>query len=110
MKPTSAASATLIPKRRSRSSTCVSPARGRRRKSGSRVPSPQPTARARHGPRASTAQDAGRRRSSIDRSALAPGAIIDGPAIVIQDDTTLLISPGWHAVVDAFGNIMMEHA
>ena len=55
---------------------------------------------------------AGRWQSAqlYERSALAPGASIDGPAIVTQDDTTLLISPGWRAVVDAFGNVVMEHA
>ena len=55
---------------------------------------------------------AGRWQSAqlYERSALAPGAILDGPAIVTQDDTTLLISPGWRAVVDAFGNVVMEHA
>ena len=45
-----------------------------------------------------------------DRKALSPGATLTGPAIVIQDDTTLLITTGWHAEVDGFGNIRMELA
>ena len=46
----------------------------------------------------------------FDRAVLTPGAAIDGPAIVVQEDTTLVISPGWHAHVDAFGNIVLEQA
>lgn len=43
-----------------------------------------------------------------DRKTLMPGATMTGPAIVIQDDTTLLITAGWHAEVDGFRNIRME--
>lgn len=43
-----------------------------------------------------------------DRKALTPGATMTGPAIVIQDDTTLLITAGWRAEVDGFRNIRME--
>ena len=42
------------------------------------------------------------------REALDPGAIFDGPAIVTQADCTVLVLHGWHAVVDALGNIVME--
>ncbi len=48
--------------------------------------------------------------SLFNRAALIPGATIDGPAIVVQEDTTLVISPGWHAVVDAFSNVILEQA
>lgn len=44
------------------------------------------------------------------RQDLAHGAVIDGPAIVIQEDTTLLVSPGWRASIDAFRNVVLEHA
>ncbi|OYU47750.1 MAG: hydantoinase [Rhizobiales bacterium PAR1] len=43
-----------------------------------------------------------------DRKFLTPGATMSGPAIVIQDDTTLLITEGWRAEVDGFRNIRME--
>ena len=44
------------------------------------------------------------------RRALTPGATFAGPAIVVQEDTTLWVPPGWGAEVDGFGNIVMEHA
>jgi N-methylhydantoinase A len=43
-----------------------------------------------------------------DREALDPGAELVGPAIVAQADCTVLVPPGWHARIDAFGNIAME--
>lgn len=51
-----------------------------------------------------------REASLFDRKDLTPGATMAGPAIVIQDDTTLLITAGWRAEVDAFRNIRMEMA
>ena len=44
------------------------------------------------------------------REALRAGADIRGPAIVEQMDTTTLIWPGFHAVVDTVGNLIMERA
>ncbi|SHH97045.1 N-methylhydantoinase A [Sporobacter termitidis DSM 10068] len=41
----------------------------------------------------------------FSRESLKSGNLIAGPAIVEQDDTTVLILPGWHGVCDAFGNI-----
>ncbi|MFL5253790.1 MAG: hydantoinase/oxoprolinase family protein [Rhodopila sp.] len=38
-----------------------------------------------------------------DRAALAPGVTIAGPAIVAEDETSTLISPGWMATVSAPG-------
>ncbi|WP_294646255.1 hydantoinase/oxoprolinase family protein [uncultured Aureimonas sp.] len=46
----------------------------------------------------------------FERDGLGPGARLDGPAIVMQNDTTLLVPPGWSAVVDEFRNIEMERA
>jgi N-methylhydantoinase A/oxoprolinase/acetone carboxylase beta subunit len=42
-----------------------------------------------------------------DRSALAPGREIRGPAIVEQPDTTTLIEPGWRATVAADGTLII---
>ncbi|WP_107676403.1 hydantoinase/oxoprolinase family protein [Agrobacterium sp. LAD9] len=44
------------------------------------------------------------------RLELEPGAIIDGPAIVIQPDCTTLVPPRWIAITDEFGNLVMEQA
>jgi N-methylhydantoinase A len=41
------------------------------------------------------------------RDALPVGATIDGPAIVAQLDTTILVDPGASAVVDPLGNIVI---
>jgi N-methylhydantoinase A len=42
------------------------------------------------------------------RDALGHGQRIAGPAIVEQDDTTTLIPAGWVALVDRFGNLVIE--
>ena len=44
------------------------------------------------------------------RQALEPGMVIDGPAIVEQPDTTIVIEPGMHARVDAYGNLLARFA
>jgi N-methylhydantoinase A len=41
----------------------------------------------------------------FDRAALRPGARIAGPAIVAEDETSTLVSPGWSATVNARGYI-----
>lgn len=43
-----------------------------------------------------------------DRGGLRPGNVVNGPAIVQQDDTTTVIEPGYKGSVDRFGNIMIE--
>jgi N-methylhydantoinase A len=40
-----------------------------------------------------------------DRTSLAPGSRIEGPAIVAEDETSTLIGPGWSATVSALGYI-----
>ena len=45
-----------------------------------------------------------------DRGGLRPGDNVDGPAIVVQDDTTTVIEPGYQGAVDRFGNILIEEA
>ncbi len=44
----------------------------------------------------------------LSRADLDPGAHFAGPAIVVQPDCTVLVPPGWMAVIDELGNIDME--
>jgi len=41
----------------------------------------------------------------FDRSALRPGALVAGPAIVAEDETSTLVGPGWSATVNGLGYI-----
>jgi len=41
----------------------------------------------------------------VDRAALAPGDVVDGPAVLEQLDATTVLPPGWRAVVDDLGNL-----
>ncbi len=43
-----------------------------------------------------------------DRLALPVGAVIQGPAILEQPDTTVLVEPDLQARVDTFGNTIIE--
>ncbi|MEX0277426.1 MAG: hydantoinase/oxoprolinase family protein [Ruegeria sp.] len=43
-----------------------------------------------------------------DRLSLPVGTNINGPAILTQPDTTVLIEPGFHGRVDSFGNTIIE--
>jgi len=43
-----------------------------------------------------------------DRTKLAPGGVIDGPAIVEQLDSTTVVWPGQTARVDGFRNLVIE--
>jgi N-methylhydantoinase A len=43
-----------------------------------------------------------------DRAALKVDDIVDGPAIIEQDDTTTLVTPGWCGRVDRLGNFVLE--
>jgi len=45
-----------------------------------------------------------------DRGKLSPGNVVAGPAVVVQDDTTTVIEPGYEGAVDRFGNILIEEA
>ena len=45
-----------------------------------------------------------------DRTELRPGNAVAGPAVVVQDDTTTVIEPGFKGAVDSFGNILIEEA
>jgi N-methylhydantoinase A len=45
---------------------------------------------------------------AYDRTALRHGHALDGPAILHQYDTTIVVPPGWHARVDARQNVRIE--
>lgn len=45
-----------------------------------------------------------------DRLALPSGAIVHGPALLLQPDTTTFIEPGYRATVHPSGNILIEAA
>ena len=44
----------------------------------------------------------------LDRLALPVGAVVAGPAVLEQPDTTILIEPGHQGRVDRFGNLVLE--
>jgi N-methylhydantoinase A len=43
-----------------------------------------------------------------ERSALPAGAVLEGPAIVEQMDSTVVVPPDWRAEVDDYGNIVLR--
>jgi N-methylhydantoinase A len=43
-----------------------------------------------------------------DRTELQPGTEISGPAIVIEDDSTIVVQPGHAAHIDRYANIVIE--
>ena len=46
----------------------------------------------------------------LSRRYFSPGTAMDGPAIIEQLDTTVVIEPGDHVVADALGNLMINVA
>ena len=42
-----------------------------------------------------------------DRDLLGTGNRIDGPALVVQLDTTTVVPPGWQGEIDAYGNLLL---
>ena len=44
----------------------------------------------------------------FDRAGLAPGSVIDGPAILENVDSTVVIDPGWRGRIDDYGNCVMR--
>ena len=42
------------------------------------------------------------------RDWLQPGNRLTGPALLLQLDATIVLSPGWVGTVDTFGNLMAE--
>ncbi|MCF6780751.1 hydantoinase/oxoprolinase family protein [Stutzerimonas stutzeri] len=43
-----------------------------------------------------------------DRSKLAPGLVVPGPAIVMEMDSTTVVFPGYEAAVDRIGNLLIR--
>jgi N-methylhydantoinase A len=43
-----------------------------------------------------------------ERHLLSAGQVIDGPAIVIQQDTTAVVEPGYRATVDGYSNLILR--
>jgi len=44
----------------------------------------------------------------LARQDLPVGSRLDGPAILAQEDTTVVVLPGWHVQVDGAGNLLIE--
>ncbi|NMX23430.1 hydantoinase/oxoprolinase family protein [Dissulfurirhabdus thermomarina] len=62
-----------------------------------------------HGRRAPVEFEGGPRSALLlDRAALRPGERLSGPALVLDDFTTLLLPPGWGARVLDGGHVLME--
>ena len=45
-----------------------------------------------------------------DRARLQTGNRIDGPALLLQLDTTIVVPPGWKGEIDPYGNLILEPA
>jgi len=45
-----------------------------------------------------------------DRYRLGAGAVLDGPAVVEELDSTTVVHPGYRATVDRYGNLLVESA
>ncbi|HEX6376703.1 MAG TPA: hydantoinase B/oxoprolinase family protein [Allosphingosinicella sp.] len=45
-----------------------------------------------------------------DRAELNPGALIPGPALIIDPSATTVVEPGWQAEVDPLGNLILTRA
>lgn len=43
-----------------------------------------------------------------DRHSIPSGALIQGPAIFAQADSTAVLPPGWHAIVDDWANLLIS--
>jgi len=50
------------------------------------------------------------REEPYDRSSLAPGAIVPGPALIVDPSATTVVEPGWQAEVDALDNLILTRA
>jgi len=46
--------------------------------------------------------------SLLERDGLDPRAEVDGPALIVQSDTTTVLPPRWRATVDVHGNLLLE--
>ena len=83
-----------------------------------RVESPTPVAPP---PKRATPAPSGRRRvfdpgsgelleaRVFRRTDLTPGARIEGPALIVEDETTTVVAPSFEATVNALGYLILEH-
>jgi N-methylhydantoinase A len=81
------------------------------------IPGEKPELRA-LAPAASGERGRGRRPANLDgawlevdvveRASLAPGARVDGPAVVAFPEATCLLRPGWRGTVDEVGTLVLE--
>ncbi|HTV96675.1 MAG TPA: hydantoinase B/oxoprolinase family protein [Steroidobacteraceae bacterium] len=44
----------------------------------------------------------------IERERLAPGATLDGPAVIAEPNATIVLEPGWRAVLSELGNLELR--
>jgi 5-oxoprolinase (ATP-hydrolysing) len=44
----------------------------------------------------------------VEREALAPGEVVEGPAILVEPHATTVVEPGWRAVRRATGEVLLE--
>jgi N-methylhydantoinase A len=42
------------------------------------------------------------------RSELAPGGAVEGPALIVEDETTTVVAAGWRAAINAIGYVILE--
>ena len=49
-----------------------------------------------------------RETAIYDRDALTPGHYLDGPAIIVQTDATIVVEPGYRGATDSFGNLVIR--
>ena len=45
----------------------------------------------------------------LNRYRLPAGALIPGPAVVEEFDSTTVVHPGYQATVDQYGNLLIRH-
>jgi 5-oxoprolinase (ATP-hydrolysing) len=68
-------------------------------------PAQSPLHHAAHGPPPRPGED-----QVIDRSPLAPGATVPGPALIIDPSATTVVEPGWQAEVDSLANLILTRS
>ncbi|MDP8994214.1 MAG: hydantoinase B/oxoprolinase family protein [Pseudomonadota bacterium] len=67
-------------------------------------PAPSPLRHASRGPPPRPGEDV------IDRGSLAPGALVPGPALIVDPSATTVVEPGWQAEVDPRANLILTRA
>ena len=55
-------------------------------------------------------EDGPRRTPILRRASLPAGAVVAGPAVVLQMDATTVVPPGWAATVDSYGNLVITRS